>query len=229
MKGRGWALVAVLSACAGPPGAPSPGHSTVWGYVRLVPLEGVQLPSGASSSYADRRLRDVEYVDYSSPGFAVVYLEGSPPPQGETRVSVQSTRFGTRLVPEQSVVGLGGSVVVVNQTSEAQIVSAPSWGLLQELQPGEETSIIVSESGAGSIHVMGQRVTDGFVFVAPGEFAVPSNNGRFEIPDVTPGRADLHAWHARFPPARRAVEAIADRLIRVDLELGVGAPEGPDQ
>ena len=54
----------VLLACAGVPDPPAPGTAQVWGHLRLVPREGVTPVGQGGASYGDRRLRDVEFVDY---------------------------------------------------------------------------------------------------------------------------------------------------------------------
>ena len=75
-----WLATCLALACAaGSPVAPAPGTSQAFGQVKLVPRAGLAAGHGGAS-YGDARLRDVEFVDYSRPGFAVVYVEEPPAP-----------------------------------------------------------------------------------------------------------------------------------------------------
>jgi hypothetical protein len=61
---------------------------------------------------------------------------------------------------------------------------------------------------------------------------VVSSAGSFELLDLEPGRAHLHAWHPRFPPASAWIDLAPGKSQRVDLELRVdqrdgGAPLAP--
>ena len=133
---RPWAGLALLAlalaavACAtGAPAPPTAGTGTAWGYLRLVPHEGVTPVKPGASPYADRRMRDVEFVDYSKPGFAVVHLDSGPSPRGSAALEIRTTGVRTRLDPPQVAVGAGGSVVVTNSADTAHVLSAPAIGL----------------------------------------------------------------------------------------------------
>ena len=97
-----------LACAAGVPGAPAPGTSQAFGHVRLVPREGVTPGGQGGGSYSDRRLRDVEFVDYTRPGFAVAYAEAASPPGGELVFAIQDWRVSTRIEPENGAVGARG-------------------------------------------------------------------------------------------------------------------------
>jgi hypothetical protein len=57
------AAAALLACAAAPPPDPASGRATAWGFLRLVPREGVTPRAAASvSPYADPALRDVEFV-----------------------------------------------------------------------------------------------------------------------------------------------------------------------
>ena len=68
---------ALLLACASAPPAPAPGRAGAFGYLKLVPREGVVPASGGSHAYGDREFEGVAFVDYSKPGFAVVYADAA--------------------------------------------------------------------------------------------------------------------------------------------------------
>jgi hypothetical protein len=199
--------------------------------VRLVPREGVT-PRGATagtpSAYADRRYADAELVDYSRPGFAVVYLEGEPRPAAPLAVALRGGGGGARFEPEAAAIPVGGGLVVENRSDEPRVVTCPAAGVLQRLAPGE--SLTFAARAAGELELFASGAPDALarVFAAPGPFAAVSAAGRYEIHDVAPGEHRLHAWHPRLPPAAQRVELAPGRMLRVDLELGVGLPPPGD-
>src|SRR5262245_16708732 len=225
-----WAILGALSACAtGAPPDPPPGSATAWGFVRLIPREGVTPHApGGSSPYADPALRDVEFVDYSRPGFAVVYAEGTPSPGGDASLEIRDGRLGPHLSPEHAAVGVGGSLRVRNLSARAHALSFPDADLVRQLEPGEALEVELAEAGEHQLYLLDLPAAAARLFVAPGRFTVASERGRFELRDLPPGRLRLHAWHPRFPPAARDLELAPGRAARVDLEMGVGALSGED-
>jgi len=220
-------VAAALAACASAPAA-APGRAAAWGYVRLVPHAGMPAPSAGSASYGDRRLADIELVDYSRPGFAVVYAEdGAPSPAGApVRLAIRSGALGPRLEPAHAALAAGGALEVANETGDARLVSCPAAGLVRRLEPGASLSIPVAGPGEWPVYLLDTPGEPARVFAAPGRWAVASAAGRFELADLPPGRHRLVAWHPRFPPAAATVELAADRALRVDFELQVGADAG---
>jgi hypothetical protein len=215
----------LLAACAGAPPPPAPGRSQAWGELRLVPREGVSASSGGGS-YGDRRLRDVELVDYSKPGFAVVYVEEAPAPAGELALRVRADRVGTAIEPAHGAVGAAGRIVVHNESPESHLLSYPAAGVVARLEPGETAELAVPRAGEQGLFLLDVPDAAATVFAAPGPFAVVSSAGRYALRDLAPGRRELRAWHPRFPPAVQPVELAADAAVRVDFELGVGRSEG---
>jgi hypothetical protein len=216
-----------LACAAGGPGAPAPGTGQVSGRVRLVPREGVTPVRPGSASYGDRRLRDVEFVDYSRPGFAVVYTEADPPPAGELAFAIRESRVGTRLEPEHGAVGAGGRVIVRNEAAGAHVLSYPAADLVRRLEPGGQVEIPVPAAGEQELFLI-DRPAEAVVFAAPGPFAVVSSSGDFALRDLAPGRRRLRAWHPRFPTATADVELAPGAAVRVDIDLGLGRREGGD-
>jgi hypothetical protein len=217
-------VAAALAACASAPAA-APGRAAAWGYVRLVPHEGMPAASGGSASYGDRRLADVALVDYSRPGFAVVYAEdGAPAPAGApVRLAIRDGALGPQLAPAHAALSAGGALEVANQSSAARLVSCPAAGLVRRLDPGASLTIPVSAPGEWPVYLLDAAGEPARVFAAPGRWTVASDAGRFELADLPPGRHRLVAWHPRFPPAAASVELAAGSAVRVDLELQVGA------
>ena len=212
----------LLAACAPVPRAPAPGTGTLWGYVHAVPRAGVTPGRRPADSYADRRLRDVEFVDYRRPGFAVVYVEGEPPPAGNGRLIIEGSLLGARFAPAYAAVGVGGRVVLRNADWVAHTVSCPSAGFLHRLAPGEEGELPTRVSGAAPVFLLDAPRVQGLLFVSPGPYAVASPEGRWELPDLPPGPRRLHAWHPRLPPGSSETEVQSGRATRVDLDVGVG-------
>src|SRR5262245_15445083 len=222
------ALLGALAACAtGAPPDPPPGSATAWGFVRLVPREGVTPHAPrAASPYADPALRDVEFVDYSRPGFAVVYLEGTPSPGGTASFAIRDGALRPYLEPAHAAVGAGGTLRVANASARAHILSLPESGLVRRLEPGETIEMALADPGEQPLFLLDEPEELGRLFVAPGRYTVASEVGRFELRELPPGRLLLRAWHPRFPPISRELELASGRAERVDLELGVGTLGG---
>jgi hypothetical protein len=226
-------LAAVLGCASAPTAAPEPGTGTVWGYLRLVPREGFTPSKPGASPYADRRLRDVVFVDYTKPGFAVVYRDGASP-RGDAQLTIRARGVRTRLDPEQIAVGLGGTLRVENADAVAHVLSAPSIGLIRRLEPGQHAQVELAAAGELSLFLLDVARSEASVFVAPGPFAVIAQDGRFELSGLAPGPQKLFAWHPRFPPVSASLDVAPDTRVRIDLEMGVehhdetpeGAPAG---
>jgi hypothetical protein len=166
-------------------------------------------------------MRDVEFVDYSKPGFAVVHLDSGPSPRGTAALEIRTTGVRTRLDPPQVAVGAGGSVVVTNSADTAHVLSAPAMGLLRRLAPGEHVELALPDAGEQSLFLIDVPRSEATLFVSPGPFVVVSADGRFELSGLSPGRHELIAWHPRFPPTGARLELAPNSVVRLDLEMGV--------
>ncbi len=213
--------VGLLCACAPAPPPASPGQSGVWGYLKLVPHEGVSGVVSGSHSYGDRRFEGALLVDYSKPGFAVVFAEGTPSPGGRVALVIRSTAVGPRLEPAEAAVGAGGELTVENKSGAAHIISIPAGGVVRSLAPGESLTLPVSTPGEWPVFLLDVPGKQALVFAAPGRYALVSESGKYAIPDLPPGRATLQAWHPRFPSASALVDLAPGALSRVDIEMGV--------
>jgi hypothetical protein len=216
-----------LVSCASGPAPPAAGRGGAWGYVRLIPREGLPSRSAGSASYGDRRLADVAWVDYSRPGFVVVYAEGAPAAPGGAPVelAVRDGDQGPRLLPTHAALSAPGALQVVNRSSRPHVVSCPAAGLVQPLGPGASLRIDVTASGEWPVFLLDAPREQARVFAAPGAWTVASDAGRFELRDLTPGPQRIAVWHPRFPPASAPVEVAAGESARVDLELRVDQRE----
>jgi hypothetical protein len=212
---------AVLACATGAPAPPKPGTGTAWGYLHLVPREGVTPVKPGASPYADRRMRDVEFVDYSKPGFAVVHLDRGPSPRGSAELVIRSTGVRTRLDPPQAAVGAGGVVVVRNEAGAAHVISAPALGVVRRIEAGEKLELALADAGEQALFLLDVPRAESTLFVSPGAFVVVSADGRYELSELPPGHYALHAWHPRFPPTRSELDLAAGGVVRLDLEMGV--------
>lgn len=214
------ALLACLAlACAGPPETLASDRSGAWGYVHLVPRAGVS-PAGAGAAYGDRRLRDAELVDYSRPGFAVVYGPG-PAPGGSATVVIRGGGSEPRLDPPYAAIGANGSIRVENASPDPHVLSLPAVDVIRRIAPGEAAEIPIAQAGEQPVFLLDVSRARATVFVAPGPFAIVADSGRFEIAGLVPGPGRVNVWHPRFPPGERTLELPPGRVVRVDFELGV--------
>jgi len=215
------ALLGSASGCASAPAA-APGRAALWGFVRLVPHAGVAPAASGATPYGDPRLRDAALVDYSRPGFAVVYLDSGASPGGAAALELRASRLGVVIEPEHAALGRGGRIAVRNATADPHVVSCPASDLVRRLAPGESLELAASEPGEQRCFLLDAADAAATVFVAPGPFVRADAAGRFELLDLEPGPAALRVWHPRFPPAERRVRLEPGAVARVDLELGVG-------
>ncbi len=214
----------LLGACASAPPPPAPGRAAAFGYVKLVPRDGVP-SAGGSHSYGDREFEGVSFVDYSKPGFAVVYADG-PARAGDTAALViRSGATHAGFDPPHAALAVGGVIRIANQSGESHVVSCPGAGLVKALAAGESIEVVAATPGEWPVFLLDVAGEEARVFAAPGPYRVVSASGRFELTDLDPGRMELRAWHPRFPPASAWVDLAAGSSVRVDLELRVGDHE----
>ncbi|MGH7287270.1 MAG: carboxypeptidase-like regulatory domain-containing protein, partial [Myxococcota bacterium] len=185
-----------------------------------VPKAGVEL---APAAYGDRRLQDVERVDYQQPGFAVVFANAkSAGTQASAALVLESHLGRTRFRPENAVTDLAGGVSIENASGKTRVVSVPAAGFARPLAAGETAHISPSEAGELEIHLLGERVAPAVVFVAPGPFARVGSDGRYELRGLAPGAVEIRAWHPRLPVSvGQRIQLTAGRALRLDLEIGV--------
>jgi len=221
-------VLGLAIGCAGSPPPVAPGEAALWGRLRLVPREGVP---DAGGSYGDRRLRDVARVDYSRPGFAVLYVDTGATLGGRLDLAVVDAGFGPRIEPAHGVVGLDGWIDISNRTDGEHVVSAPSVGLVRKLAPGGTVRVRARGAGEIAVHVVDGTGPGARLFVAPGPWAVADAAGRYGIGGLVPGEVVLRTWHPRFPPTQHRVALVAGEARRIDVAVGVdlsgGAPDAP--
>jgi len=214
-------------ACASPGGDLAPGTGGVWGYLSLDPHEGAAAHgAGGGGSYGDRRLAHSRLVDYSRPGFAVVYAEGQRDPGDELALTIRHSAVGPRIDPERGVVTAGGRITVRNRSDRSYTVSCPEAALLTRVEPGATVEITAGRAGEHAVFLLDGGGAASTVFAAPGPHVVVSESGRYELADLAPGRQRIRTWHPRFPPTAHWVELESGRMERMDIQLGVEHREG---
>jgi hypothetical protein len=223
----GLVAACVLVACVGAPALRDPAKSGVYGYLRLRPHEGSAAAPTAGApkdAYGDRRYSGAGLVDYSKPGFAVVYLErGGEGAPAAAEIAIRArTGGGIAFDPPHAATAVGGEIALRNRDAQPHLVSIPGARFVRSLAAGDHVVLPASAAGALEIFAPGAPDAAATVFVAPGPFAAVNESGRFEIVDVAPGPNRLGVWHPRLPPAMRAVALAAGDVARVDLEIGVG-------
>lgn len=216
---------ALQLACASTSPAPSADRAAVWGYVRLVPRDGVAAITGGAQAYGDREVADAVLVDYSKPGFAVVYADGPPPPAAGARLAIRDGVTSAVFEPANAALGAGAAITVVNESGTPHVLSCPNARLVRRLAPGDSVEIATDRPGEWPLFLL-DAGTDAHVFAAPGPFQVVSSAGRFALADLPPGPLRLHAWHPRFPSGAVAAELAGGVSQRLDIELRVEPTTG---
>lgn len=224
------AALAFALACATPQHVVAPGRSTVAGSLRLVPRAGVTPGGSGPSPYADRSLRDVRFVDYLHPGFAVVFLDGREVPGGGVAdVVIRASKLRTRIEPTELAVAMGATLRVRNDTDAPHVFSFPSAGRVQQLPAGGSLELLIDKPGPQSLFLLDVPDGEASLFAAPGPFARVADDGSWEIRAVEAGRVRVVAWHARFPAASAWLDLVPERVARIDFQIGVGRTGGSDE
>jgi hypothetical protein len=224
------AATAWTLACASAPPPPASGTAQVWGVVDLVPREGVPIAAPGASSYGDRRLREVKRVDYSDPGFAVVYLARTTPQPADASVRIVEGPAGIGFESQQGVVGVGSTLRIRNDAARALILSAPTLDVVFPLEAGEERMIPIARGGEHTLFLPGVSRDRATLFAAPGRFDRITSSGRYALTDVPPGAHELRVWHSRLPPRSQPITLAPDASLRLDLSVGVSAgPSDPGE
>lgn len=209
-------------ACASAPPPPAAGMSHLFGKLRIVPREGIAPAHAHGNAYGDRRLRDVSRVDYSSPGFAVVFVEEGTAPTEAGELVIRATRVATSIDPDTLALGAGGRLRIRNPTSQRHLISYPAAGVVRGVEPGESIELPIPRAGEQDVFLLDVPEARARIFAAPGRFSRVATDGSYAIQNLSPGTWQVHAWHWRFPPANGSIQLHSDDTSQLDFELGVG-------
>ena len=211
-------------SCSAAPPPPAPGTGTLYGRLALSPHAGVTPGTPGTTVYQDRKLRDLEFVDYGAPGPAVVYVETDRPPAPGPPATLTLEASELRepsFLPRILAVAAGQPVRLENRDGRPHSLSCPEAGFLRTLRPGESVELPRLPKGPLSLFALDVPDAQARIFVAPGAFALVTRTGAWELRDLEPGEHVLQAWHPRFPPARLPVTVTEGRNTRVELRLQV--------
>lgn len=223
-KGLCLLFLGLLGSCSAAPPPPAPGTGTLYGRLAIQPHEGVTPGTPGTTVYQDRKLRDLEFVDYGTPGPAVVYLESDRRvlPRPPLTLSLEAAPLrAPGFLPQILAVAFGQSVRLENRDGKPHTISCPGAGFLGTLRPGESAELSRMPRGPLPVFALGVSEAQAWIFVAPGPFATVTRTGAWELRDLEPGSGVLHAWHPRFPPARLPVTVTEGKSTRVEIHLRV--------
>jgi hypothetical protein len=210
------------AGCSGPEALPPrEGNGVLWGHVTLARREGVKPVKKDDPVYADKRLGDLEMVDYRRPGFCVVHVRGTAPTTGALAILKRSATGEPRFGAAGIALGAGGKLRIRNEDDAPHIMSWPEAGLIQRVAAGDEVQVPATTSGPGRLFALDLPSAETAVFVAPGPFSVAAEDGRWELRDLPPGETSVAVWHPRFPGTTRQVQVVAGNVRREDFELRV--------
>jgi hypothetical protein len=213
-----------LGSCTAGPPPPSAGKGTLYGRLSLIPHAGVTPGTPGTTVYQDRKLRNIEFVDYGTPEPAVVYVETDRPAtplEAKTLTLEAAPLRSPAFKPPMLAVGAGQPVRVENRDGSARTLSCPEAGFLRTLRPGETAELPRLPKGPLRIFALDVPGAEAGIFVAPGPYALVTRSGAWELRDLEPGEFVLQAWHPRFPPARLPVTVTEGHCTRVELLLRV--------
>lgn len=177
--------------------------------------------SSAAAGHDDPRLRHARRLDYTRPGFAVVYVETPPASPAEAELVIRDTPTGPAIQPRNAAIGAGSVLRVRNDSADTRVVSLPRNGVLERLEPGAAFEVRLLRGGASPLFLLDAPHVEALLFVAPGRFDVVAGDGSWELPSLPPGPARLVAWHPRLPRSELDVSVPEDARYEIALEVGV--------
>jgi plastocyanin len=153
----------------------------------------------------------------------VVYLEplgGSVPAAPPERPVVRQR--GARFDPGFLAIAAGQTIDMPNEDAIYHNVfsySKPNDFDLGLYPSGQSRSVTFRHAGVVRTYCSIHESMNGTVFVAPTPlFAVPDEQGRFEIEGVPPGRYRLRTWCERLPATEREIE-VGPGVLDLDVRL----------
>lgn len=220
---RAAAVVIGLTVFAGAerPSSAQPAASTVRGRVEIGRPAGARRPSPA---YAGRSVALPPLAPASEIGNVVVFLEHAParPP---SPVRVEILQRNETFVPHVVAVPVGSTVAFPNADPIFHNVfslSRPRTFNLGRYPRGESKDVRFDKPGVVRVFcdIHSHMSATVIVFNHPW-FAIPDDEGRFELRDVPAGDREITAWHERLGDTTQRLRVEGGRPAGADFTLPV--------
>jgi plastocyanin len=187
---------------------------------------------GADGTYASRKYKFVEKVDYPAMHDFVVYVEGSfgtnsaPSTNGATVTTTRVAQEGAVFSPHILPIMAGTTVEWPNNDKIYHNVFSMSDAKQFDLglYKGNPPDKRVTFDKPGRVDVFCSIHTSMNCIVLVMEnpyFASTDENGNYKIPNVPPGTYKLKAWHERLPADEREITVPTNGEVKVDFVLGI--------
>lgn len=157
-------------------------------------------------------------------GPIVVFLEPVDAPAAVAPAhSLEILQKNAQFSPSFSVVVVGQSIEMENGDAIYHNVfsySRPNDFDLGIYPAGESRSVTFRVPGVVKTYCSIHENMNGTILVAPTRhYDVARSSGRFEIPNVAPGRYRLHVWCEKLPGVALDVTVSADRTVDLEIPL----------
>jgi plastocyanin len=194
--------------------------AVVRGHVEI----GVVNTRRPASAYPSRSIPAVQLAPASEVRHVVVYLKDAPP-RGVAPVKVAIRQQKENFVPRVVAVPVGSEVEFPNDDPIYHNVFSLSRARefnLGRFPRGQSRGVRVDKPGIVKVfcEIHSHMTATVMVFDHPW-FAVPDEDGRFQLPGVPPGRREIVAWHERLGDRAQAITIEAGRTAEANFVLPV--------
>jgi len=159
---------------------------------------------------------------------AVVYVEKIPAaaesalarmPPARPRLAQKDEAFVPRVVPV--AVGSAVDFPTLDPICHNVFSLSPTRRFdLGKYPRGQSKAVVFNRPGLVKVYCDIHSEMEAFVLVLPNRaFAQPRPDGAFELPELPPGRYELHVWHPDLPEIVRAVDLPEGGDARVELSF----------
>ncbi|MBD5781964.1 hypothetical protein IEN85_20865 [Pelagicoccus sp. NFK12] len=188
------------------------------------PASDESSPGGA---YQSRRYKFLEQIDYDSLGDFVVSIDEVEHPATEAsgRPKASVVQRDGSFFPHITPIVAGSEIEWPNRDDIYHNVFSMSdvkpFDLGMYKSSDDAKSLVFEKTGKIDVFCAIHSQMHCVVLVLPNPwFSKSDRKGRFEIPDVPPGKYRLKAWHERLPSKFIDIEVPAEGEIEIDIEMG---------